>query len=317
MRYYKIFVDNTSGLFTYSDENLEYEIGNRVKVSFRNRERSGIIICEDKIENINFKVLPILEKLDNEIQLSKNYIKLLIWIKNYYLTSFEQVFTAALPVDLKVKYSTYYYFSDIENIFSEKIFTKYPKKVIDFIRKKLTVSRNTLNGHFTSSIIKEMLKNEILLNINEKNIGLNYWYDINYIENIKFLEVVEYFKKREVFPKSSLENNFPKLELEKLIKDGIFSAKKVLKEKEEEKKIKIFSNTLNENNITLTPEQLKAKDMIINGENRFYLLKGVTGSGKTEVYLELIKEAFKKGKGSIFLVPEISLTPQMVERFKS
>ena len=317
MRYYKIFVDNTSGLFTYSDENSKYEIGDRVKVSFRNRERSGIIICEDKPENIDFKVLPILEKLDNEIQLSKNYIKLLIWIKKYYLTSFEQVFTAALPSDLKVKYNTYYYFSDIENIFPEKIYTKYSEKVIDFIRKKLTVSRGTLNGHFTSAIIKEMLKNEILLNINEKNIGLNYWYDINYIENPKFLEVIEYFKKREAFPKSSLENSFSKIELEKLIKDGVFSVKKVLKEKEGEKEIKIFSNTLNENSITLTPEQLKAKDTIITGENRFYLLKGVTGSGKTEVYLELIKEAFKKSKGSIFLVPEISLTPQMVERFKS
>lgn len=42
----------------------------------------------------------------------------------------------------------------------------------------------------------------------------------------------------------------------------------------------------------------------------------MTGSGKTEVYISLIKEAFKNGKGSIFLVPEISLTPQMVDRFR-
>lgn len=52
-------------------------------------------------------------------------------------------------------------------------------------------------------------------------------------------------------------------------------------------------------------------------EDRVFLLQGVTGSGKTEVYLQLIQEALDKGKEAILLVPEISLTPQMVNRLKS
>ena len=68
----------------------------------------------------------------------------------------------------------------------------------------------------------------------------------------------------------------------------------------------------------LTPDQQKVVDTILKYQNTAttFLLHGVTGSGKTEVYMELIEKMLACGKTSIVLVPEISLTPQLVERFK-
>ena len=78
--------------------------------------------------------------------------------------------------------------------------------------------------------------------------------------------------------------------------------------------------------LTLNADQAQALAAILRGmkqatgaqraEVRAFLLHGVTGSGKTEIYLQAIASALAQGKGAIVLVPEISLTPQTVERFK-
>lgn len=72
--------------------------------------------------------------------------------------------------------------------------------------------------------------------------------------------------------------------------------------------------------LRLTDEQANALKQINRSidhdEHRTYLLHGVTGSGKTEVYLQAIERVLEKGREAIVLVPEISLTPQMVRRFK-
>ena len=123
----------------------------------------------------------------------------------------------------------------------------------------------------------------------------------------KILEILRKIKK---VKKSELVN-ISSSSLNTLIKNGYLEEKK-----EEIYRLNDNTNIVKEN-INLTNDQKLAIEKINNTNNfKTYLLHGVTGSGKTEVYLNTIEKVLKSKKEAIVLVPEISLTPQLVETFK-
>lgn len=87
------------------------------------------------------------------------------------------------------------------------------------------------------------------------------------------------------------------------------------------KEVEILRNPLSDKEfsppapLVLSDDQKNAVQAVLNKNSGTFLLHGVTGSGKTEVYMEIVSDALSKGKQAILLVPEISLTPQMTNRF--
>lgn len=82
-----------------------------------------------------------------------------------------------------------------------------------------------------------------------------------------------------------------------------------------QKQIKNYSSTRDRTNIVLSDEQLSAVKIIQSSDPGTFLLQGVTGSGKTEIYITLAKQCLKNGQSALVLVPEIALTSQIVAEF--
>ena len=122
-------------------------------------------------------------------------------------------------------------------------------------------------------------------------------------------EIVDFLKNNGKTASNLLGEKFGYSAIKSLFEKGF-----IKKEKQEVKRIP-FVIKRDDKRVTLNDMQKIAYDTI--NEDKTYLLHGVTGSGKTEVYMNLIERELERGKNAIMLVPEISLTPQIMSNFKA
>jgi len=195
---------------------------------------------------------------------------------------------------------------------------RYFCNVSDCIKLMLTPGTRTKNKE---NRIQDKTINSIYLGKEIEQIELDI--EIGKIKSEKQIKVINFIKDNEgvTIPEIEIFTDCSRTIVNTLIKNGYLE---ILEQKVERnplnlKDLESIKKEEKTEKLILTDEQQKAYEKIKNnmGKERYktFLLYGVTGSGKTEIYLQLIEKALKQEKTAILLVPEISLTPQMLDRF--
>ena len=331
------------GTFTYELTKREYEnlgIGHRVAVSFGKRKvYTGVIKQIHTNKPTLYETKPIEFVYDKKELISESQIDFWSWISKYYFTPIGDVLKAAIPSTFLLESETIIIkkeinSDDIEQMTDDEYLIY---EALDFNTLKINEVSDILDKKNTYSVIQKMiLKGFIELNfeINEKYKPklLNVIYlNKELLEEQKIKNALKILnsspKQKEILMQiiSNLKSqkyiilkDFKKIikfsdsTIKGLEQKGFITINKIKIERNDNK-LEHFSKTndLSESQLNALDQvqsQLKDKDVI--------LLEGVTSSGKTEIYIKIIEDYLDKEMQVLYLLPEISLTTQIIQKLK-